>query len=339
MRPKSLILAVSLMAISSILSVGYAQRKPTPPVPIILDTDMDSDCDDAGALAMLHALADRGDVQILGVMISAGNEWSAPCADAIDTYFGRPDIPVGVPLTPGPIVQESKYAKEIALKWPNDMPEPAKRPKATSLYRKILAEQKEKVTLVSIGDLTNLAQLLDTKADEYSELGGRDLVEQKVKHWVCMGSRYPADLDPAKWGNFKMDPKSTVKAIEGWPTKVTFTGGGKFAESLATGAKLNTLPEENPVRRAYELYFGGKSKDRHSADQIAVFVAVSLDVNHPWKVVRRGYNHVFPDGRHEWRTDKESPLQQYVAELNDDYPADGVAAAMEDLMLHLPQKK
>jgi hypothetical protein len=29
------------------------------PVPIIFDTDMDSDCDDAGALALLHTLADR----------------------------------------------------------------------------------------------------------------------------------------------------------------------------------------------------------------------------------------------------------------------------------------
>ncbi len=33
-------------------------------VKIIFDTDMDSDCDDAGAPAMLHGLADNGDVDM-----------------------------------------------------------------------------------------------------------------------------------------------------------------------------------------------------------------------------------------------------------------------------------
>ena len=33
------------------------------PVKLILDTDMSGDCDDAGALALLHALADRGRVR------------------------------------------------------------------------------------------------------------------------------------------------------------------------------------------------------------------------------------------------------------------------------------
>src|SRR5687768_10367927 len=72
-------------------------RPAAPPVRIIFDTDMDSDCDDAGALAVLHALADRGEAEILATVASSKNPWSAPCVDAINTYYGRGDLPIGVP--------------------------------------------------------------------------------------------------------------------------------------------------------------------------------------------------------------------------------------------------
>jgi hypothetical protein len=62
---------------------------------VLVDTDIGPDCDDAGALAVLHALADRGGVEILGVMYALSNPYGAPCVDAINTYYGRADIPVG----------------------------------------------------------------------------------------------------------------------------------------------------------------------------------------------------------------------------------------------------
>ena len=51
---------------------------------LILDTDIDTDCDDAGALAVLHALADRGEVEIAGVVCDVGNPWAAACAAAVN---------------------------------------------------------------------------------------------------------------------------------------------------------------------------------------------------------------------------------------------------------------
>ena len=53
-------------------------------VGIIFDTDMDTDCDDAGALAILHALADRGEAEILATVVSSRYPWSVPCVEAID---------------------------------------------------------------------------------------------------------------------------------------------------------------------------------------------------------------------------------------------------------------
>ena len=54
---------------------------------IILDTDMGPDCDDAGALAVLHALADRGKASILGVMYCTSIPTGPACIDAINRFY------------------------------------------------------------------------------------------------------------------------------------------------------------------------------------------------------------------------------------------------------------
>ncbi len=310
------------------------------PVKLIFDTDMDSDCDDAAALAIVHALADAGEVEILATPVSSKYEWSAVCVDAINTYFGRGDLPVGIPKQ-GPKFpqQRSRYAKQIAQEFPHDLPYGEKVPDAAPIYRRVLAAQTDNsVVIVTVGDLTNLRYLLESKADDISPLDGPALVKRKVRQWVCMGTRYPHDLDPGHWGNFKVDPESTVKAIAGWPTLITFTGGQEFAEKLATGKAQADLPRTNPVRRVYELYFGGQVKPRHSADQIAVMVAVR-GPGKPWKLVTEGYNHIFPNGTHEWRTQPNNPLHQYVSALADGVEYRDVADMMEKLMLHQPKKK
>ena len=66
-------------------------------VNIIFDTDMGPDYDDVGALAMLHALADKGEANILATVSSNMYKNAVSCIDVINHYFGRPDIPVGGP--------------------------------------------------------------------------------------------------------------------------------------------------------------------------------------------------------------------------------------------------
>src|SRR5688500_11719331 len=98
------------------------------PVKVIFDTDMDSDCDDVGALSLLHALADRGEADILATPVSSRHPWSGPCTDAINTFRGRPDLPIGVPKARGASEQGSRYAKAIAESFPNDFPAADARP-------------------------------------------------------------------------------------------------------------------------------------------------------------------------------------------------------------------
>ena len=67
---------------------------------VIFDTDLGADVDDAGAVAVLHALADLGEAEILAMGLSVKHPWSAPCLDALNTYYGRPDIPIGASRVP-----------------------------------------------------------------------------------------------------------------------------------------------------------------------------------------------------------------------------------------------
>ncbi|MCC9607148.1 nucleoside hydrolase [Blastopirellula sp. JC732] len=333
--PISFLFALLLVCVWQ--SVATAAEAPS--VRILFDTDMDSDCDDAGALAILHALADAGEVELLGALVSSSHPWSGACVDAINTYFGRPDLPIGVSKAKSASRQGSKFAKRISEEFSHDFPEGNDAPDAVTVYRQVLAAQPDKsVVIVTVGDLTNLRYLLESTADDVSPLGGRELVAAKVKEWVCMGSRYPADLDPNPWGNFKMDPESTEKAIANWPTTITFTGGGAFADSVATGKTLSELPKDNPVRRVYELYFGGAARNRHSADQIAVMVA-ARGSGAPWKLVTQGRNKIFANGTHQWEETPNDPRHQYVSALLDETTAKEVAAEMETLMRHLPKEQ
>lgn len=304
---------------------------------IILDTDMDTDCDDAGAMAVLHALAMRGEAEILATVGSSHYPYSVPTVVAINAYYGRPDIPIGAPKGRGASIDRgSRYADKIASSFPTGCKTNDDAPDAVEVYRQILGAAADRsVTVVTIGYLTNLSALLRTEPDEHSDLNGRDLVDRKVANYVCMGSRYPRDDDPRPWGNFKPDPEATVHVAAEWPGTITFTGGGPFAHSLAAGKCLETTPEDNPVRQAYFHFFRGKVKDQHCADQIAVLVAVR-GTGAPWKLETKGYNHIFENGTHAWRESPDDLRHQYISALADGAKAETVRVEIEALMTMPP---
>lgn len=268
-----------LIALVSLTLAAFVAAEPKPPVKIVFDTDMDSDCDDAGALAMLHVLADRGEAELLATICSARHAWSPACVDAINTYYGRPDLPIGVPRKGA--ATASKYARKLAEAFPHDTPtDLAQIPDAVDVYRDVLSAQPDgSVTIVTVGDLTNVAALLKAPATE-DRPSGRDLAAKKVKLWVCMGGNFvgrPARDDLALGNNnFTVDAESSYAAVRNWPGEIVFVGReiGSVPSGLAVGARLKDLPEEHPVRFAYAAYFGGAPQDRHVADQTAVLYAV-----------------------------------------------------------------
>ncbi len=287
------------------------------PVKVIFDTDMESDVDDVGALAMLHGFADRGEVEILATISSSLNPWSAPTIDVVNTYYGRPDIPIGNVKTYG-VYRNSKYAKAISKSYPQDSGLGEKAPNATEVYRKILSEQPaNSVVIVTVGYLTNLSKLLDSGPDDFSPLSGKELVKKKVKHYVCMGGRYPLEQNPGKWGNFKPDPQAVVHVANEWPTQIIFTTGGDFANAIPTGKVFFTdaVEEGNPMTEAYKIFLKGWDRNyHHSADLIAVYVAVKGHEPY-FQMRKKGYFHIFEDGTHMWRVAPDKPNHYIIGEF------------------------
>ena len=284
------------------------------PVKIIFDTDMESDVDDVAALAMLHGLADRGEAEILATVSSSLNPWAAPTIDVINTYFGKPDIPIGNVKTFG-VYRNSKYARIISEKYPQDVDLGENVPDAVDIYREILSNQPDSsVIIVSVGYVSNLSNLLRSQPDEHSSLNGRELVIKKVKHYVCMGGRYPLQQDPGRWGNFKPDPQAIQHVAKFWPTKIIFTAGGDFADAIPTGKILfeSENQDKNPVSEAYQIFLTGWNRNyHHSADLIAVYVAVKGHQPY-FRLQSKGYNHIFENGTNVWRMEPDVPNHYIV---------------------------
>jgi hypothetical protein len=86
-----ILLGAAVAVVSPTRASGQAE-----PVKVLFDSDMGSDCDDAGALALLHSYADEGRAEIIGCVYSSGRvPYGAAIIEAINVYYGRPDIPVG----------------------------------------------------------------------------------------------------------------------------------------------------------------------------------------------------------------------------------------------------
>ncbi|HUX56923.1 MAG TPA: nucleoside hydrolase [Bacteroidales bacterium] len=306
-------------------------------VKVILDTDMHSDVDDAGALAVLHALADREECEILAVMCSTKDPFSAPTVDAINTYYGRPDIPIGIVKGEG-VLRKSSYTQGIASEFPHDFKSDAASPDAAYLYRKILEKQQNhSVVIATVGYLTNIRNLLQLPAEE-GHISGVDLVKLKVKFWVCMGGNfigYPPK-DDLKLGNtnFVGDAHATYYAIYHWPGELVFAGREicSVPSGLSIGENLIKTPPKNPVRRAYELYFGGSVKNRHVADLATVLYAVR-GLRDYWDIQTEGYMDIQPDMTFEWKFDIDKNQAYLLKKQRDGKSNDRYVESVLDSLL------
>ena len=318
------------LALSFLLNREAVEESDARPCLMILDTDISSDVDDVGAVAVAHGLEKQGLVRILGMMVSSGDPWGIACLDAINTWFGRPDIPLGM-VRGKSVKHESKYTKIIADEFPH-IRSGAGVPDAVRLYRQILSEQPDSsVTVVTVGYLTNLRDLLLSKADEFSPLSGDLLVERKVKRLICMGGTYPSGRE---W-NFYQDADATVFVFKNWHTPVVFTGF-ETGKGIGTGAGLQDAGQDNPVRRSYELY--NNLQDRSSWDQVAVYYAAVTGKDRKtdlWSTVS-GRNIIEPDGKNYWLNERVKdgwPDHSYIVQRGTNGE---IEALLEQLMLTRP---
>lgn len=313
------------------LPAGLRAAPPSahPPVRIILDTDMSGDCDDAGALALLHALADRGECEILATVVNRKDLTGASAAatDAINTFYGRPDLPIGTDkVGPTDLQRTSAFARALRDEFPNDIGPDDRAPDALDVYREVLAAQPDgSVVICSVGALSNLAELWRQAPD---------LVRRKVRHLVVMGGRFPKSEQPET--NIATHREAAQLVAAEWPGDIVWHGW-EVGNALFTGAALQQVPVKNPVRRAYELKPFGKrpaiAGGQPSWDQGAALFAVRGAQPELWDVVAGGRVRVDGQGNTVWQDDPTG--RHSHVKIHGD--ARKLATVIDDFMIQPPR--
>jgi uncharacterized Ntn-hydrolase superfamily protein/inosine-uridine nucleoside N-ribohydrolase len=255
-------------------------------VRLIFDTDMGNDIDDALALGVIHALQSRGECELLAVTLSKDNEFAAPFVDLVNTFYGRPDTPIGV-VRDGKTPEDSKYirvpceqrAANGTQRYPHRLLSGKNAPEAVGLLRRTLAAQPDRsVVIAVVGFSTNLARLLESGADAHSPLAGSRLVAQKCRLLAMMAGMF-GGANPQKEYNVYVDLAAAKKVFADWPTPLVVSG---FEIGQAIKYPAFSIERDfgyvthHPLREAYTLY-QKMPYDRETWDLTAVLYAIRPD--------------------------------------------------------------
>ena len=254
---------------------------------LILETDIGNDIDDAMAVDMLYKYLDAGKINLMAVNINKEGTASAEYVDILNTWYGYPDIPIGVIRGGADCENDAvNYAKAVAnMKDSTGEPAFARTlknydtlPDAHILYRKLLANAEDgSVVIASVGFSTNLIRLLSTPADEYSELYGKELVARKVKLLVTMAGDFE-DPNLHEY-NVAKDIPAARTIFEEWPTPVVTSPFEVGIKIQYPGSSIENdfgWAGLHPVAEAYKVY-QPMPYDRPTWDLTAVLYAVEGD--------------------------------------------------------------
>jgi inosine-uridine nucleoside N-ribohydrolase len=301
------------------------------PMRVIFDTDFGPDYDDVGAITCLHGFADSGYVQILATMASSRHKNVAAAISVFNTYFHRPDLPIGVVRKGGvDLADKQHWTDSVISRYPHRVKSNQEASDALSLYRQLLSAQPDhSVTIITVGFLTNLADLLESQGDQFSPLNGNDLVKKKVIYLVSMAGRFPSGYE----FNLAQDVRSSKKVLSEWPTPILFSGF-EIGQKIKTGIALIHNPDiqQSPVKDVFAICIPLASEDsagRMSWDETAVFVAIK-----GWEkyyglktgkcsIDEKGFNTWVPDGTSQ-------------AHLVEKMSPDQMSAIINNLIMHQP---
>jgi inosine-uridine nucleoside N-ribohydrolase len=243
--------------------------------PVIFDTDMGNDVDDALALAMLHSLSDRGECRLIGVTLTNAHPAALPYVQMVNRFYGRGDLPVGSAIRALKDGAGDGYLSAVLRSAPAQFRsgtggavEPA-----PALLRRLLAHSAGKVIIVQTGFSTNLAALLDSKADAVSPLDGMALAREKVELVVAMAGDFSGGRPEY---NVRIDVPSAQAVFNRWPTPVIFSGFEIGRDLLYPAVSIErdfAYAKWHPIAESYRAYHK-MPYDRPTWDLTAVLEAV-----------------------------------------------------------------
>jgi len=333
----------AVLAIFTFLLFGSAAAmaepatRPSEPVRVIFDSDMDGDCDDVAALALLHVLADRGEATVLATIACGRNAWTPACMSAINTYYGRGDVPVGR-AAPGAVDRPSKYTQAVADHCPHKLQKADDAEDAVALYRRVLAAQPDQsVVIATVGFHTNLAALLKSPAAG-DQPAGVDLIRQKVRLWACMGGNFighPAK-DDLKLGNVNFQ-KTPCQLLRNRPLagadRVRWARSRFSTKWRADRRALQQAPRgssgSHRVRSVFRRPIKRPPHRRPRHDSVC-----RPRVGDLWSLEDKGYMDLQPDMQFQWKYDADRNQAYLLKRKIDGHLNDrAVEKTVEDLIL------
>ena len=231
---------------------------------VILDADICSSADDLFSMEMLYRYDEQKMCRLLGVVVNREGEANAVFADVMNSYFGHPDMPIGLVRNgienPKVWIDYAKVAymteaDSITPMFARSVDQYENLPDGYRLYRRLLSQQPDhSVSIVSIGFVTCLAQLLQSEADEYSPLSGVELVRQKVKCIYLQGGVF-GEAEESDY-NFAQGITFAQAFFELWPKSVDMV-----FSPMEVGQTVEYTPEQviadvswtdcHPIKQVY----------------------------------------------------------------------------------------
>ncbi len=181
-------------------------------IPILLDTDIGSDIDDALALAYLLR---QPRCELVGITTVSGEpQHRAALADAVCRAGGRTDIPIHAGTAQPLLVQQNQpHAPQAAALASGDWPHREFAPNtALGFLRETIRARPGEITLLAIGPLTNLALLFALDPE----------VPRLLKEIVLMGGWF-FDRPQPEW-NIRCDPHAAAMVFAAPVPRLTAVG-------------------------------------------------------------------------------------------------------------------
>jgi hypothetical protein len=313
------------------------------PVKIIFDTDIGNDVDDVLALSVLHALETRGQCKLLGVTVTKPDELAAPFVDAMNTFYGRPGIPIGFTHArlnnpPSKFLSLVETKDRGQLRYPHKLRRSSDAPEATRLLRTLLSREADhSVVIVQVGYFSNLAALLETPGDDLSPLPGRELVERKVAKLSAMAGSFGRVEGSQRFLEFNVtqDLPAARKVAAEWPVPIVWSGfeiGISIPFPAASIERDFAYVAHHPAKEAYCIYCP-PPEERPTWDLTSALYAVLPDRNYfgcselgRVEVEADGFTHFVPaaDGRDRYLTvnkDQIARVKEALVQLASQPPA------------------
>ncbi len=229
-------------------------------IPVIIETDMGNDVDDALAMDIAYKAADAGQLRLLGVSCHKLSPTVAQYVSVMNRWYGYAKVPVAMSATP---VRNDKYIDYTAIvKNCDERGKPLFRAanrkveESVEFYRRTLAAQANgSVVIVSLGFATNLSALLASAPDKYSPLTGKELVACKVRLLSMMAGSFGEKIR-AEY-NIVNDLPAAQTLFEQWPTQIVLNPFeiGKLITYPATSIEKDfTWATHHPLTDAYKCY-------------------------------------------------------------------------------------